>query len=257
MRPRPRRARSARTSGSGCPLRHSRWTTIEGLCGTGTRIVINEVEPDLWGLRPSPRSASDNRRCSSGRRRGRLFDCVGYVDDAGRRPGRARARPDARRRPRATRTCTASRPSGPRPSAACRDPRGSRPRVGAAGHRSPSSTTSPVRWPRPDLHRVGGHFAARQPSSSGPPATRAAACSSPATPSSPTPDRRTVSFMRSYPNRIPCRATSSSGSSPRSRDLHFDRLYNNFGAAVPRTRRASSASRPTATRHGRAGTTTT
>lgn len=50
----------------------------------------------------------------------------------------------------------------------------------------------------------------------------------------PNPDRRSVEHhARATRTGSPCRATWSSVSRVRLEALHFDRLYNNFGAVVP------------------------
>ncbi len=49
----------------------------------------------------------------------------------------------------------------------------------------------------------------------------------------PNPDRRTVSFMRSYPNRLPLSGAVVRRIAAQLDGLHYDRLYNNFGARVP------------------------
>ena len=47
------------------------------------------------------------------------------------------------------------------------------------------------------------------------------------------PDRKTVSFLRSYPNRLPLSGNVVQRIAAQVAGLHFDRLYNNFGAVVP------------------------
>lgn len=62
----------------------------------------------------------------------------------------------------------------------------------------------------------------------------------------PNPDRRTVSFLRSYPNRLPLSGAVVRRIAAQLDGLHFDRLYNNFGAVVPRAAKevvAASAER--------------
>ena len=49
----------------------------------------------------------------------------------------------------------------------------------------------------------------------------------------PNPDRRSVSFLRSYPNRLPLSGAVVRRIAGQLEGLHFDRLYNNFGAVVP------------------------
>jgi hypothetical protein len=43
------------------------------------------------------------------------------------------------------------------------------------------------------------------------------------------PDRTTVTFMRSYPNRIPMSAAVVERIASGVNDLGFDRIYDNFG----------------------------
>ncbi|MEO5745321.1 MAG: hypothetical protein ABIQ53_12145 [Terracoccus sp.] len=69
----------------------------------------------------------------------------------------------------------------------------------------------------------------------------------------PNPDRRSVSFLRSYPNRIPLSGNVVQRIADQVETLHFDRLYNNFGAVVPRDAKAVvrfSADRHTAWTRG-------
>ena len=63
----------------------------------------------------------------------------------------------------------------------------------------------------------------------------------------PNPDRRSVSFMRSYPNRIPLSGNVVQRIAAQLEGLHFDRLYNNFGAVVPSD--AKAVLRRSADRH--------
>ncbi|MFV0533633.1 MAG: hypothetical protein ACK5MR_08275 [Cumulibacter sp.] len=50
----------------------------------------------------------------------------------------------------------------------------------------------------------------------------------------PKPDHATVSFMRSYPNRLPLSGAVALRIADRVAALSFDRLYNNFGNVVLR-----------------------
>jgi hypothetical protein len=54
----------------------------------------------------------------------------------------------------------------------------------------------------------------------------------------PNPDRHTVSFLRSYPNRLPLSGAVVQRIAGQLEGLHFDRLYNNFGAVVPENAKA-------------------
>lgn len=63
----------------------------------------------------------------------------------------------------------------------------------------------------------------------------------------PNPDRRTVSFMRSYPNRIPLSGNVVLRIAARVKNLGFDEIWNNFGVAVPTD--AAAAVQRSAERH--------
>lgn len=63
----------------------------------------------------------------------------------------------------------------------------------------------------------------------------------------PNPDHRTVSFMRSYPNRIPLSGNVVQGIAARVAPLEFDEIWNNFGVAVPTD--AAAAVQRSAQRH--------
>jgi len=80
------------------------------------------------------------------------------------------------------------------------------------------------------LHRIGGHFAgsavARFPGADG----RGALLTGDTV--AGTPDERWVSFMRSFPNKLPLSAAVVQKVASRVLELDFDRLYDNFGARV-------------------------
>ncbi|NYI72248.1 hypothetical protein GGQ54_002808 [Naumannella cuiyingiana] len=48
----------------------------------------------------------------------------------------------------------------------------------------------------------------------------------------PNPDRRTVTFMRSFPNRLPLSAAVVERIAARVADLRYDTIWHNFGGAV-------------------------
>ena len=67
---------------------------------------------------------------------------------------------------------------------------------------------------------------------------------------SPNPDRRTVTFMRSFPNRLPLSGAVVRRIAAQLEGMHFDRLYDPFGGVVPSDAKAvlrSSADRYAAT----------
>jgi hypothetical protein len=98
------------------------------------------------------------------------------------------------------------------------------------------------------LHRIGGHFPgsavahfvgadARGVLLSG----DTVAC---------TPDERWVSFMRSFPNKIPLSAAVVAKVADRVLQLDFDRLYDNFAGQVAMT---SGCANPRPLRRGSEG----
>jgi hypothetical protein len=54
------------------------------------------------------------------------------------------------------------------------------------------------------------------------------------------PDRATMTFMRSYPNRIPLSAAVVERITRAVEVLEFDRLYDNFGKTVDTGARAAT-----------------
>ncbi len=210
-----------------------RWTTLAELREAGTRITVSEVETGLWGLRATPAVGIGQQTMVVRTPEGvLLFDCVGYVDEAAldfvRSLGRRWPWPPA------IRTCTASRRSGPGPSAACRS--SSRPRTpnGCAGVTPSSSSTTSGASSQPASPSTGwAGTSVDRPSSSGLRGAEGRGVLLAGDAVFPNPDRRSVSFMRSYPNRIPLSGNVVQRIAGQLEGLHFDRLYNNFGAVVP------------------------
>ncbi|USQ81335.1 hydrolase [Ornithinimicrobium faecis] len=214
----------------------SRWTSVEKQRENGTRIVISEVEPELWGLRAEPSIGIGQQTMVVRTPEGTiLFDCVGYIDDA---------------------AVEFVRGLGPTLAIAASHPHmyGVQTEWAAAldvpvlvAERDREWVRRPERVEFYDdrrdvatgvtLHRVGGHF-------------RGQAVLEWATGNDgkgvllagdaifTNPDRKTVSFMRSYPNRLPLSGNVVQRLAAQVEELHFDRLYNNFGAVVPQDAQA-------------------
>jgi len=81
------------------------------------------------------------------------------------------------------------------------------------------------------LHEFGGHFAGSSvvhwPAGAG---GRGVLLTSDTIHANP--DRATVTFMRSYPNRIPLSPTAVQRIAAATSELEFDRLYDNFGRPI-------------------------
>lgn len=213
------------------PESGSRWTTLDRLREQDTRTVIEEVEPDLWGIRTEPAIGIGQQTLVVRTPEGTvLFDCVGYLDD------------DA---------LAFVRGLGPTLAVAASHPHmyGVQTEWAAALQVPVLLADRDREWVRrPDrvefydaqravapgltLHRVGGHFRGQAvlewaTGNDGKGVLLAADAVF------PNPDRRTVSFLRSYPNRLPLSGAVVQRLAAQLEQLHFDRLYNNFGAVVP------------------------
>jgi hypothetical protein len=215
------------------PEHGQRWTTVAQLRATGTRITVREVEPDLWGLRAEPDVGIGQQtmvvRTPSGTL---LFDCVGFIDD------------DALEQVRSlgpTLAVAASHPHMYGVQTEWAHALGDVPVLVAERDRDWVRRPSPLVElyddtrevaPGLTLHRVGGHFRGQAVASwTAGAGGRGVLLAGDAV--FPNPDRRSVSFLRSYPNRIPLSGNVVQRIAAQLEGLPFDRLYNNFGAVVP------------------------
>ena len=214
------------------PAAGQQWTTLEALAASGHQVRVHEVEPDLFGLSVDPKFAIGQRshllRTPDGNL---LWDVVGYCDsEAVRQVGEL----------------------GPVVAIAASHPH----HYGVQVEWSRALGGVPVlvveadqRWvARPDpvilpwagayevlpgitLVQVGGHFpgsaVAHWPAGAGGKGVLLSADTIQAN-----PDRETVTFMRSYPNRIPLSAAVVDRIARNVGALDFDRLYDNFGNAI-------------------------
>ena len=220
------------------PETGQRWTTLAALRDDGTRIEVTQVEPDLWGLRSDPGVGIGQQTMVVRTPEGVvLFDCLGYLDEA---------------------TVTFVRSLGPTLAVAPSHPH----MYGVQTEWARALGDVPIlvadrdrEWVRRGdplvtfydeqhqiasgltLHRVGGHFRGQAVLEwSAGHEGRGVLFAGDAI--FPNPDRRSVSFLRSYPNRIPLSANVVERIADQVETLHFDRLYNNFGAVVPRDAKA-------------------
>lgn len=214
------------------PATGQAWTTVDILRDKGTRIVVSQVEPELWGLRAEPQVGIGQQTMVVRTPEGvLLFDCAGYVDDTAL---------DFVRGLGPTLAVAASHPHMYGVQTQWAEALGGAPVLIAERDRE---------WVRRDalveyyedrreiaagltLHRIGGHFPGQAvvewaTGNDGRGVLLAADAVF------PNPDRRTVSFLRSYPNRIPLSGSVVQRMTAQVDELHFDRLYNNFGAVVP------------------------
>ena len=229
------------------PAAGQRWTTLDELRASGTHIAMTEVEPGLWGVRAEPEVGIGQQTMVVRVPEGVfLFDCVGYVDDAAvdvvRALGPVLAVGASHPHMYGVQTAWAHALGEVPVLVNERDAewvRRSDPLLELYGERREVA-------PGLVLHRVGGHFRGQAvvewSTGNGGLGVLLAGDAV-----FPNPDRRTVSFMRSYPNRIPLSGNVVQRIAAQLEDLHFDRLYNNFGAVVPE--RAKEVLRTSAERH--------
>jgi metallo-beta-lactamase superfamily protein len=208
-----------------------RWTTLEDLAAAGRRGVVAEIEPGLHGISIEPTVGIGQRALLVQTMSGNLlWDPTGYLDDdlvaAVQQVGGLAA-------------VAASHPHMFGVQVAWSHRFGGVPVYVQAADREWLQRDDPVVtiWeektevlPGVVLHRIGGHFPGsavlhfvgadgRGVLLSG----DTVAC---------TPDERWVSFMRSFPNKIPLSVAVVAKVADRVLQLDFDRLYDNFAGQV-------------------------
>lgn len=223
------------------------WTTLAELAAGGEQVTLTALEPDLWGLTSAPQVGIGQQsklvRTPAGNL---LWDPLGYVDD------------DAVARVLAL---------GPVVAVAASHPHmfgvqvewgrrlGGVPVLVAAADAGwvARPDASVVRWsgerevlPGVVLSQPGGHFPGSAVVHWAAGAEGRGVLLSGDTIFA-NPDRTSVSFMRSYPNRIPLSGAVVERIAAHVVQRPFERLYNNFEGVVPRD--AAEVVRRSAARH--------
>jgi hypothetical protein len=207
------------------------WTTLDELGAAGHRGTVAEVEPGLYGITTEPSVGIGQRALLVQRPSGNLlWDPNGYLDDG---------LIEAVRQLGGVAAVAASHPHMFGVQVEWSHRFGGVPVYVQAEDREWIQRDDPViaTWdeknevlPGVMLHRIGGHFPGsavvhfvgadgRGVLLSG----DTVAC---------TPDEHWVSFMRSYPNKIPLSAAVVAKVADRVLQLDFDRLYDNFAGQV-------------------------
>jgi hypothetical protein len=214
------------------PADGQKWATLKELAQAGRRVHITELEPDLFGITVEPKVGIGQQthlvRTPAGNL---LWDPVGYLDD------------EAVNRVRELGDVTAIAASHPHMFGV--QVEWSR----ALGGVSVLVSEADLEWvqrtdpaittwngqcevaPGLTLHQVGGHF----PGSSVLHWTAGAHGKGVLLVSDTihaNPDRASVTFLRSYPNRIPLSPTVVQRITRAVTQLPFDRLYDNFGRTI-------------------------
>jgi hypothetical protein len=208
------------------------WSTLDELARAGRRVQIADVEPDLFGITVEPKVGIGQQthlvRTPAGNL---LWDPVGYLDE------------EAVSRVRELGEVTAIAASHPHMFGV--QVEWSR----ALGGVPVLVSEADFSWvQRPDrairtwsgryevapgltLHQVGGHFPGSSvvhwPAGAGGKGVLLVSDTIHAN-----PDRATVTFLRSYPNRIPLSPAVVQRITAIVSELPFDRLYDNFGRPI-------------------------
>ncbi|MFI9507767.1 MBL fold metallo-hydrolase [Nocardia sp. NPDC052566] len=214
------------------PAEGQLWSTLDELAASGHRVEVREIEPDLFGLTVEPEFGIGQQshlvRTPAGNL---LWDVQGYVDE------------EAARRVLALGEVVAIAPSHPHHfglQVEWSKALGGVPVLVAESDMEWIARPDPVirPWsgrldllPGVTLRQVGGHFPG-----SGAVHWSAGAGGKGVLFSADTihtnPDRKSVTFMRSYPNRIPLSAAVVDRIAKTIGEFEFDRLYDNFGHAI-------------------------
>ncbi|MFH8251910.1 hydrolase [Microbacterium sp. B2969] len=215
------------------PAEGQRWTTLAELRDAGTRIELVEAEPDLWLVGSTPGVGIGQKskllRTDAG---SLLFDPIGFLDDAG---------VEALQKTGPVVAIVASHPHMYGVQVEWSRALGGVPLLVAEKDREWVARPDPViqLWseeieilPGVTLTQPGGHFPG-----SAVVHWAAGAEGKGVLLSSDTifanPDRTSVSFMRSYPNRLPLSGAVVDRIATQVGRFAFDRLYGNFDNVIP------------------------
>ncbi|KAA8885447.1 hydrolase [Nocardia colli] len=220
------------------PAEGQLWVTLDKLVADGHKVVVRELEPDMFGVTVEPEvgigQESHLVRTAAGNV---LWDVTGYVDA------------DAARRVLELGAVVAIVPSHPHHYGV--QVEWSR-LLGGVPVYVPESDLQWVARPDPvirpwsdrlellpgiTVRQLGGHFAGSSVLHWAAGAAGKGVLFSADTIQA-NPDRKTVAFMRSYPNRIPLSGAVVDRVTTTAEEFEFDRLYDNFGKTIDTDARA-------------------
>jgi glyoxylase-like metal-dependent hydrolase (beta-lactamase superfamily II) len=214
------------------PADGQKWATLEELTQAGRRVPMVELEPGLFGITVEPKVGIGQQTHLVRTRAGNLlWDPVGYLDDEA--VDRVRELGDVK-------AIAASHPHMFGVQVEWSQALGGVPVLVSEADADwvqrpdPAIKTWSGRYevaPGLTLHQVGGHF----PGSCVVHWTAGADGKGVLLVSDTihaNPDRATVTFLRSYPNRIPLSPAVAQRITRAVTQLRFDRLYDNFGRAI-------------------------
>lgn len=214
------------------PATGQAWTSLEQLKADGHHASCSEIEPDLFGVSVEPRVGIGQRmHCVRTSQGVLIWDPVPFVDDqiAARVRALGEVLAISSSHPHMFGAQVSwSRALGGAPVLVCE------PDIGWVARKDEAIRT----WsgtltlaPGLSLHQLGGHFpgSAVVHWQAGAGAGGVLLCSDTL---QANPDRASVTFMRSYPNRIPLSPTVVERIAAALAPLRFERLYDNAGRAV-------------------------
>ncbi len=215
------------------------WNTLAELIESGRRALVQEVEPDLFGLTVTPRVGIGQRSHLIRTPAGILmWDVPGYVDEDA--AGQVRALGEVV-------AIVASHPHHYGAQVEWSRMLGGVPVYAAAADKGWIARPDPAIHPWQDqlnilpgitIRQVGGHFPGSAVAHWAAGANGAGALFTADTVQS-NPDRSSVAFMRSYPNRIPLSPNVVERTTRTLAEFTFDRLYDNFGNTIDSDARAA------------------
>ena len=214
------------------PAGGQRWTSLGELAASGYRTTVSEPEPDLLGITSEPKVGIGQQTHVVTTPAGSLlWDPIGYVDDAAARRIRERGEvlAIASSHPHMFGVQSQwSRALGGVPILVC-EPQlewVQRPDAAIEAWRGRREVASGLA-----LIELGGHFIGSSVVhwTAGAGGRGVLLCSDTI---HANPDRATVTFLRSYPNRIPLSAAVVERITGAVESLGFDRLYDNFGSTI-------------------------
>lgn len=221
------------------PAEGQLWTTLAELRKSGREAELSEVEPDLFGLSVRPQVGIGQRSHLLRTAEGILmWDVPGYVDDDAVRQVRGLGEVAA---------IVASHPHHFGMQVEWSRMLGGAPVFVAAADMEWVARPDPVirPWqgrlevlPGITIRQVGGHFpgsaAAHWAAGAGGRGVLFTADTIQVN-----PDRTSLTFMRSYPNRIPLSPNVVERIAATAEEFPFDRLYDNFGKTIDHDARAA------------------
>lgn len=213
------------------PVDGQRWTTTAELGAAGQRLVWTDREPGRAELVTDPKvGIGQTAQLVTTEQGSLLWDPPGYVDDetAARILDRGPVLAVAASHPHMFGVQTAWGDALDAPVLVCASDEGW---VGRRTERIGLWEDDHALAPGLTLHRVGGHFAGAAVAHWAGDASGGGLLLSGDT-VFPNPDRRSLGFMRSYPNKIPLSAAVVQAIADRLSTLDFDRIIGNFGNPI-------------------------